>query len=223
MCPLNYLYEPGSREPAKVDVVIPALNEQETIGDVVSTFLQGKSIGKVIVVSDLSKDRTTPIARNAGALVVKGPGKGKGEAMMRGLREVTTHRVIFADADLSGLTVQHVNALAEPAPGMLVGFRDKGRFNFVTVGAKLPPIAGERSLPARFARSITLEGYGAEMQINEQVAKAGMRVYHFIMKGVTGKMKAGPFRVVDVAPYARIPAFAQYQNLVQWLPPVGPR
>lgn len=223
MSPVDYLYAPGTRQSAKVDVVIPALNEQETIGSVISTFRQGRNIGKVIVVSDLSSDRTSPIARSAGAHVVKGPGKGKGEAMLRGLREVTTHRVIFADADLSGLSVAHVNALSEPAPGMLVGFRDKGRFNFVTVGAALPPIAGERSLPTRFARSIPLEGYGAEMQINARVAVSGMPIYHFIMLGVTGKMKAGPLRVIDVAPYARTAAFTQYQQHVKWLAPVGKR
>jgi glycosyltransferase involved in cell wall biosynthesis len=218
---VEYLNKPGNGERLAVDVVIPALNEQETIGDVVSTFRSGRNIGNVIVVSDLSHDRTSTIARNAGATVVKGPGLGKGQAMLRGLKEVKTPRVIFADADLAGLSIPHVNALAEPAFGMLVGFRDKGRFNFVAVSSPFPPIAGERSLPTRFVRSIPLEGYGAEMQINERVALAGMRVYHFIMRGVTGKMKVGPFRAIDVAPYARIPAFTQYQRLVRWLPPVG--
>lgn len=218
---MNYLRSPGNAKKLAVDVVIPALNEQDTIGEVVSTFRAGGNIGNVIVVSDLSKDRTSRIAGNAGAMVVKGPGLGKGQAMLRGLREVKTSRVIFADADLSGLTVSHVNALAEPAFGMLVGFRDKGRFNFVAVSSLLPPIAGERSLPTQFVRQIPLEGYGAEMQINERVALAGMRAYHFIMRGVTGKVKVGPFRAIDVAPYARMPAFTQYQRLVRWLPPVG--
>jgi glycosyltransferase involved in cell wall biosynthesis len=216
----NYLKKPGTGEKMPVDVVIPALNEQDTIGDVVSTFRKGTNIGRIIVVSDLSKDRTSPIAKRAGATVVKGPGLGKGQAMARGLREVTSPRVIFADADVTGLTVNHVNALAEPHFGMIVAFRDKGKFNFVTVGASLPPIAGERSLPSSLAKLIPLDGYGAEMQINIAVANAGLRVHHFIMKGVTGKVKAGPLRAIDVAPFARLPAFTTYQSLVRWLPPV---
>lgn len=203
-----------------VDVVIPALNEQDTIGQVVKTFRAAENIGRIIVVSDLSTDRTSPIARIAGATVIKGPGLGKGQAMARGLREVRSNRVIFADADLSGLEVKHVNALAEPSFGMIVGFRDKGKFNFVTIGASLPPIAGERSLPTGLAKAIPLDGYGAEMQINIAVANAGLRVHHFIMRGVTGKVKAGPLRAIDVAPFARLPAFTTYQSLVRWLPPV---
>ena len=216
----DYIYRPGDGKRAKVDVVIPALNEQDTIGAVISTFRQSPHIGNVIVVSDLSKDRTAPIARNAGAIVVKGPGKGKGQAMMRGLQEVKSHRVIFADADLDGLTVNHVNALASPVFGMLVGFRDKGRFNFATVAAALPPIAGERSLPTRFVRSLRLDGYGAEMQINTAIVRQHMRAYHFIMKGVTGKVRAGPARLIDVTPYLRT-ELMQYGGLVKWLKAVA--
>lgn len=215
----EYLQQPGSGKLATVDVVIPALNEAQTIGDVVSTFRQSPRIGKVIVVSDLSRDRTGPVAAKAGAVVVKGPGKGKGQAMMRGLLEVKSPRVIFADADINGLTVNHVNALAATDFGMIVGLRDTGRFNFIQVQAQLPPIAGERSLPTRFVRSLRLDGFGAETQINIAVAKNNMRTIHFIMKGVTGKLRAGPLRMIDVAPYLR-PDLMRYGALVSWRRPV---
>lgn len=139
--------------------------------------------------------------------------------MMRGLHEVTSPRVIFADADITGLSVKHVNALATPTTGMLVGIRDLGQFNFLTVGAKLPPIAGERSLPTRFARTLKLDGYGAETQINIAVVKNNLRVWHFIMRGVTGKVRAGPARLFNVAPFAR-PELLEYRSLVKWLAPV---
>lgn len=216
---MDYLVQPGDAKPKLIDVVIPALNESETIGDVVKVFREAPKVGRVIVVNDLSKDRTMASARNAGAVVVKGPGRGKGQAMMRGLREVTSHRVIFADADTTGLMAKHAAALAEPAFGMIVGLRDLGYFNFLSVGSKLPPIAGERALPTRFARTLNLEGYGAETQINIAVAKANMRVWHFIMHGVTGKVRAGPARFFDVAPYAR-PELLHYPSLVRWLAPV---
>lgn len=212
--------KPGTGKLNLIDVVIPALNEQETIGEVVRTFRDGQNIGKIIVVSDLSKDRTAVLAKREGAIVVKGPGKGKGQAMMRGLREVTSHRVIFADADLHGLTVRHVNMLSMPAIGMVVGLRDKGKFNFATVASKVPPIAGERSVPTRFVRSISLEGYGAEMQINNAVVRSRMACWHFIMRGVTGEFKKGPLRMIDVAPYIDPVAAVNYHQLVKWLRPV---
>jgi hypothetical protein len=218
-CQLDYLKHPGDGRKLPIDVVIPALNEAPTIGDVIKTFKQGDNVGNVIVVNDLSTDRTSIIARKAGAIVVKGPGKGKGEALRRGLREVTTPRVIFADADLHGLQLRHVNALASPAFGMIVGFRDLKRFNFLTVGASLPPIAGERAMPTRFVRTIPLTGFGAEMQINRAVAAKGMNAYHFIMLGVTGQMRAGPARLIDVAPFIGT-ELMKYGKLVRWLTPV---
>jgi glycosyltransferase involved in cell wall biosynthesis len=216
----SYLRQPGTGAALKTDVVIPALNEEETIGDVVKAFAATERIGKIIVVSDLSTDRTGQLARRHGATVVKGPGRGKGQAMARGLQEVTTPRVIFADADLYGIKPSHVNALATPAFGMVVGFRDTGRFNFMTMNTNLPPIAGERALPTNFARTLKLEGYGAEMQINNAVTRVGMRVWHFFMLGVTGKLRAGPTRMIDVLPYTSLRGVLNYSQNVQWLGPV---
>jgi glycosyltransferase involved in cell wall biosynthesis len=205
-----------------VDVVIPALNESETVGSVVSTFRAGRNIGHVYVVSDLSRDRTSTLARKAGATVVKGPGLGKGQAMMRGLREVKTPRVIFADADLHGLTPAHVDALAFPTSSHIVGFRDLGKLNLGTVLTKLPPIAGERSLPTKLVRELKLTGFGAETQINAAVARAGINSYHFIMRGVTGTVRSGPARLFDVAPFAlqAFPELIRYPRQVRWLKPV---
>jgi glycosyltransferase involved in cell wall biosynthesis len=216
----DYYVSPGSGKRLSVDVIIPALNEQDTIKPVIKTVRASNRIGKLIVVSDLSKDATSHLAREAGAIVVKGPGKGKGQAMMRGLQEVRSPRVIFMDADITGLTVRHVNALAEPAFGMIVGLRDMGRFNFMQAYAGLPTIAGERSLPTGFVRRLQLEGYGAEMQINAAVARQGLPVYHFIMKGVTGKLRKGPLRMLDVAPYMSRDLL-DYGRLIKWLPSVA--
>jgi glycosyltransferase involved in cell wall biosynthesis len=217
---MDYLHAPGTGEPRKTDVVIPALNEADTIGTVIGTFRSSPRIGNIIVVNDLSSDRTANVARNAGAIVVKGPGTGKGQAMMRGLAEVKSPRVIFADADITGINDHHIKALAEPLFGMAVGLRDLGRFNFATVISTLPPIAGERSLPTRFARSLRLDGWGAEMQINAAVAQNHMQVTHFIMKGVKGAFRAGPTRLFDVAPYLRT-ELVNYSSLVTWKRPVS--
>ena len=51
----------------KVAIVIPALNEQKTISDVISG---AKDYGTIIVVDDGSKDLTAKISISAGAIVV---------------------------------------------------------------------------------------------------------------------------------------------------------
>ncbi len=52
------------------DVVIPARNEEPTVGDVVRAALSARGVGAVIVVDDGSTDGTAAAARRAGATVV---------------------------------------------------------------------------------------------------------------------------------------------------------
>jgi len=67
----------------KVAVVVPALNEAETIERVVSKLV---NFGEVIVVNDGSVDRTSEIAEGAGAFVINhGTRLGYNEAIWTGL------------------------------------------------------------------------------------------------------------------------------------------
>ncbi len=91
--------------PRKIVVVIPAKNEQDTIGEMVKK-VQG--VGrkhrldfKVMVVSD-SRDNTMEVAEKAGAMVVRGDGKGLGAAMFKGLKaaaETGADIIVSIDAD----------------------------------------------------------------------------------------------------------------------------
>jgi glycosyltransferase involved in cell wall biosynthesis len=86
-----------------VDVVIPALNEQESIGRVV-TALTDPRIRRVIVADNGSADATAQVARQAGAIVVSEPRRGYGSACLRALKEVALNppdAVLFVDGDFS--------------------------------------------------------------------------------------------------------------------------
>lgn len=81
-------------------VVIPARNEQGTIGRVVRSLPPDS----VIVVDDASKDKTADLARQAGAGVVRAPRLtqgtvGKANACAEGSRLLTSRWILFADAD----------------------------------------------------------------------------------------------------------------------------
>lgn len=68
-----------SRDPERVLVVVPAYNEELTIGSVVAL---AKKYGDVLVVDDGSMDRTSEIAREAGAVVIRHErNMGKGGAL----------------------------------------------------------------------------------------------------------------------------------------------
>ena len=68
-----------------VSVVIPALNEEEPIADVVRGCLATGIPREVIVVDNGSTDRTAERAREAGARVVDAP-RGYGNACAAGVR-----------------------------------------------------------------------------------------------------------------------------------------
>ena len=81
----------------EVTVIIPARNEELTVGLVVRECLN--YVGTVIVVEGGSTDRTAEIATAAGARVVRDQGLGKGAALRLGVGHVTTPIVVFVDAD----------------------------------------------------------------------------------------------------------------------------
>ena len=72
--------------------IVPALDEQETVGDVVSTIRARLVVDvdievEVLVVDDGSSDRTAAVARSAGATVVRHPfNLGVGAALRTGFR-----------------------------------------------------------------------------------------------------------------------------------------
>ena len=68
-----------------VSVVIPCLNEEEPIGDVVREVL-AQQVDEVIVVDNGSTDRTAEFAAKAGARVVREPKPGYGRACAAGAR-----------------------------------------------------------------------------------------------------------------------------------------
>lgn len=83
-----------------VTVILPALNEAESIGDVV-TRIRGVSAGyTVIVVDDGSTDGTDSVAAGAGAKVVRHESNyGNGAAVKTGIRAAKTSVVVMMDAD----------------------------------------------------------------------------------------------------------------------------
>ena len=70
-----------------VAIIIPCLNEEEPIGDVVREVL-ATGIGEVIVVDNGSTDRTAERAKAAGARVVREPVRGYGRACAAGLAAI---------------------------------------------------------------------------------------------------------------------------------------
>mgnify|MGYP003991514815 FL=1 len=84
-----------------VDVVIPALNEEGAIAQVVQGLVRTDLIRDVWVVDNASTDNTAFLAREAGAQVVYEPRRGYGQACLLGLEQLAPGAgvVAFIDAD----------------------------------------------------------------------------------------------------------------------------
>jgi len=88
-----------------VSVVIPCLNEAETIARCVSlarSALEDNGIpGEVIVVDNGSDDGSQDLATDAGARVINEPRRGYGSAYLAGFAGATGDYIVMADADLT--------------------------------------------------------------------------------------------------------------------------
>jgi nucleotide-binding universal stress UspA family protein len=96
-----------------VSLVLPTLNEEETIGPIVRRAVR-EMVGRVplldeiLVIDSASTDRTREIAEAEGARVVQHPDvlsrygsfRGKGEALWKSLYETTGDIVVWADTDV---------------------------------------------------------------------------------------------------------------------------
>lgn len=119
----------------KISVIIPALNEEESISLVLNDIPRGL-VEEIIVVDNGSRDNTATVAENFGGKVVSEPLKGYGSACLRGISRLDedTDIVVFLDADYSDYP-QDIHSLLKPLiedkaelviGSRLLGTRDKG-------------------------------------------------------------------------------------------------
>jgi hypothetical protein len=86
-----------------VSVVMPCLNEEETVGACVTKavgWLERRGIpGEVLVVDNGSTDRSVEIAEAAGARVIHERRRGYGQAYLRGFAEARGDYIVMGDSD----------------------------------------------------------------------------------------------------------------------------
>lgn len=97
-----------------ISVIIPALNEENTINVVISLVKQSKLVSEVIVVDDKSLDKTVEISLKAGAKVITGTKLGKGASMRDGLLVAQNEIILFVDADITTYHQNLVDLMTSP-------------------------------------------------------------------------------------------------------------
>lgn len=103
--------------PPRVSVIIPAYNEESSIGLVLKDLSREK-LHQIIVVDNGSTDATAQVAREHGAVVVAEPQKGYGAACLKGMATLDSPDiVVFLDGDYSDYPEEWVQLTAPIASG----------------------------------------------------------------------------------------------------------
>ena len=169
-------------------ILVPARDEEARIGTTVARLRDAFPDAEVIVADDGSRDRTAEVAEAAGAVVLRLPRRGKGQALSAAERAASPGALLLCDADLSGdlepllssngdLTVA---AFAERVGG---GFGLAKRVARSLIGVfggieVSEPLSGQRALSpaARAACFPVAAGFGCEVRMTIDAARSGLLV-----------------------------------------------
>ena len=177
--------------------IIPAYNEEKTIGEVLFVLKKVKKLNKIIVVSDGSTDNTVEISKKYGVEVIAlEKNIGKGGAMQAGLKSGSAEVVLFLDADLIGLTVEHVDSLLKPVlddeADMVIGIFGNGRISTDLAQKMAPKLSGQRVVKASILEQISdleVARFGVEAALNDYVKKSKVRVKRVTLSNMTHMTK----------------------------------
>ena len=177
-----------------VTVIIPAYNEERTVGAVVETAWKASSlVREVIVVDDGSTDATAANAFRAGGKLIRLPANaGKTQALLAGARQAREETLLFLDADLLGLRPVHLYHLAEPVlqqqADMAIGVFRGGRLATDLAQLLAPQLSGQRALSRRLfllTADALRPGFAVEVVLNAYAKKLGLAIVQVALEGVS--------------------------------------
>jgi glucosyl-3-phosphoglycerate synthase len=190
-----------------VTVIIPALNEEKTIRQVVRLANNSANVSEVIVVDDKSMDNTVAEARKEGATVITSTKLGKGASMKDGILVAKNEIIAFLDADIITYPKDVVELLTEPLVKGEIDFvksyftRQAGRVTELVAKPLLSilypsfpnfkqplsgMIAGKKSL---FAKIEFEEGYGVDIGILIDMHNLGAKIIEVSIGNIQNRMQ----------------------------------
>lgn len=182
----------------QVAAIIPAYNEENTIGTVIRVLNESELVDHIVVVSDGSTDMTVQVALEQDniELIDLLENRGKGGAVKAGLDHCAEEIIIILDADLIGITVEHIESLLKPVIEgealMTVGIFEKGRVVTDFAQKMAPFLSGQRALRRELLESISdldLSRFGIEIALHSYVEEHAITVEEVQLKDLSHVMK----------------------------------
>jgi len=124
---LKYLLELKQEEKLSISLAMPALNEEETVGNVITTIKDALMtriplLDEIVLIDSMSNDRTRRVAEKLGVpvyihqeiLPIYGERHGKGEALWKSLYCTSGDILIWIDTDIVNIHPRFVYGLIGP-------------------------------------------------------------------------------------------------------------
>jgi len=190
-----------------VSVIIPALNEEKTIGKVIRLVKSCDDVEEVIVIDDKSVDATVEEAKQAGAFVITSQIMGKGSSMREGLLIAKNEILLYLDADIENYISDIVSRMVEPILNNTADIvkssfeREAGRVTELVAKPLLSllfpealqfsqPLSGMIAGKKSFLSQVTFENdYGVDIGILLDVLSLNARVKEVNIGMIDHKMK----------------------------------
>ena len=178
---------PRSRVADPLTILVAARDEERSIAETVEALRGSFPEAEVIVADDGSRDATAERAESAGAVVLRLPRRGKGQALSAAERAAPPGALLLVDADLHG----DVKLLLPPDGLRIAAFaaREGGGFGIAkrVAGALIrarsgfearEPLSGQRALSASARAAVfpLAPRFGAETRMTIDAVRAGVRV-----------------------------------------------
>jgi glycosyltransferase involved in cell wall biosynthesis len=144
------------KEKQGITVVIPAFNQVENIGNVLTILKGVDEVDEIVVVDDGSQDETVYLVKEHRSkdervrLISLPENMGKGNAILAGADASNNDILLFLDADLKNLEADHIRDLIRPVDRgdfiISVGLFEDGRWKTNITHNLFPFLSGQRCL-----------------------------------------------------------------------------
>ena len=167
-----------------ITAVVPAYNEEKTLGNILKALTKSGFIQEIIVINDGSKDNTARIAKKYRVKLVDfKKNHGKSIAIKKACTGLTTDILFFCDADLIRFRPEYADNIIRPVydgeAGMSIGLRNYNLWN--PVQKRLILISGERAILNSYFQKIMespcfSSAWSMEIVMNEYCRQKGIKV-----------------------------------------------
>jgi glycosyltransferase involved in cell wall biosynthesis len=195
------------RSQTLADVIIPARNEEKTVGRILAAFMVHPGIRNVnLVIDPDTTDATYQRARNLigeksrnNVRIIHSNESGKGQCISQAMPFIRARKLILCDADLQEFTHRHVTQLLTGNVNEQLILVPRYPTNVLPVITESWPwVSGQRCVPASVARAVNFHGYLVEVQLNTAMGRIGIKTRFQFADDLISPFRMTPERLAEM-------------------------